>query len=87
MKKISIVSALAVSLLLGMTGLQANEAKSAMTDSVAKTEAAALKAGKVKGEDAAKAAVEEAGLKEDFKAKEARSALKKDSETDEKKKD
>ncbi len=45
MKKISIVSALAVSLLLGVTGLQANEAKSAMPDSVAPTEAAALKAG------------------------------------------
>lgn len=84
MKNISIVSALAVSLLLGVTGLQANEAKSAVTDSVAKTEAAALKAGKVKGEDAAKAAVEEVGLKEDFKAKEAGSAFKKDSEADKK---
>jgi hypothetical protein len=87
MKKISIVSALAVSLLLGVTGLQANEAKSAVSDSVAKTEAAALKAGKVKGEDAAKAAVEEAGLKEDFKAKQVRTELKKDSEADKKKTD
>jgi len=84
MKKVSIVSTLAVSLLLGVTGLQANEAKSVVSDSVSKAEAAALKAGKVKGEGAAKAAVEEAGLKEDFKAKEAESGFKKKSESEKK---
>ena len=80
MKKVSIVSAVAVSLLLGVTGVQAEEAKAVMPDSVVKEEATGLKAAKVKGEDAAKAAVEEVGLKEDFKAKEAMSTFKKDSE-------
>jgi hypothetical protein len=84
MKKMSIISALAVSLLLGVTGLQANEAKSVVSDSVSKAEAAALKAGKVKGEHAAKAAVEESGLKEDFKAKEAESGFKKKAKSEEK---
>ncbi len=80
MKKVGLVSTVAVSLLFGMSGLQAEEAKAVMPDSVVKEEVAGLKAAKVKGEDAAKAAVEEAGLKEDFKAKEAGSSFKKDSE-------
>ena len=80
MKKVSIVSAVAVSLLLGVVGIQAEEAKTAMPDSVVKEEVAGLKAAKVKGEVAAKAAVEETESKDAFKAKEAGSSFKKDSE-------
>ncbi len=80
MKKVSIVSTVAVSLLLGVSGVQAEEAKAVMPDSVVKEEATGLKAAKVKGEDAAKAAVEETESKDAFEAKEAASSFKKDSE-------
>ncbi len=82
MRKVIVISTVAVSLLLGVTGLQAEEAKAVMPDKVVKEEVAGLKDAKVKGEDAAKAAVEETNSKEAFKAKEAGSEFKKESEKD-----
>lgn len=83
MKKVSIISTVAISLLLGLSGVQAE--KAVMPDKVVKEESAGLKAGNVKGEAAAQAAVEEVNSKEALKAKEATSAFKKESEADKKK--
>ncbi len=68
------------SMLLCVVGLQAEVA-----DSVPKAEAKAIEAGKVKGEAAAKAAVEETNSKEEFKTKMDSDAFKKEAKEDEKK--
>jgi hypothetical protein len=76
MKKVIMMA----SVLLCVVGLQAE-----VSDSVSTAEAKAISDGKVKGEAAAKAAVEEANSKEEFKSKQDGENFKKEAEADAKK--